>query len=103
MKKARFNFQFQYMYIQNYIPSYTKKTKDQSIRHTPGHNPYMEKKNQMLSEKAPAEELDKHNQEQLQKIVGKFLYYNRAIYLTMLMVLKSVVVVLTKLTIKTAK
>ena len=31
-----------------------------------------EKNNQMLSEKAPAEELDENNQKRLQKIVGNY-------------------------------
>ena len=43
----------------------------------------------MLSEKAPAEELDENNQKILQKVVQKFIYYARAIDPTMLMVLNS--------------
>ena len=39
----------------------------------------------MLSEKAPAEELDEHNQKIIRKIVGNFLYDNRAIDPTLLM------------------
>ena len=50
----------------------------------------------MLSEKTPAEELDENNQKILQKIVGKFLYYARAIDPTMLMELNSLVEVQTK-------
>ena len=57
----------------------------------------------MLSEKAPAEELDEYNQKRLQKIVGKFLYYARGIDPTILMALKFLAVVQTNLTIETAK
>ena len=38
----------------------------------------------MLSEKAPAKELDENKQKRLHKIVGKFLYYAGAIDPTML-------------------
>ena len=48
----------------------------------------------MLSEKAPAEELDENNQKRLQKIVGNFLYYDRATDPTMLMTLNSLSAVL---------
>ena len=54
----------------------------------------------MLSEKAP---LDDNNKKRIQKIVRNFLYYARAVDPTMLMALKSLAVVLTKLTTKTAK
>ena len=43
----------------------------------------------MLSDKAPAEELDENSHKRLQKIVGKFLYYARSIGPTMLMALNS--------------
>ena len=59
--------------------------------------------NQMLSEKAPAEELDEKNQKILQKIVSKFLYYARAIDSTMLMSLNSLAAVQTKPKIETTK
>ena len=35
--------------------------------------------NQILNKKNTAEELDKNNQKRLQEIVGKFMYYARAI------------------------
>ena len=57
----------------------------------------------MLSEKAPAQELDEYNQKRLQKIVEKFLYYARDIYPTTLMALKSLATVQKKRTIETAK
>ena len=57
----------------------------------------------MLSEKAPTEELDEYNQKRLQKILGKFLYYARAIYPTMLMALNSLAAVQTNMKIETAK
>ena len=44
-----------------------------------------EKNNQMISEKSPAEKLDDNNNKRLQKIVGNFLYYARAVDPTMLM------------------
>ena len=47
--------------------------------------------------------MDENNQERLQKIVGKLLYYARAIYLTMLMALNSLPEVQTKPSIETAK
>ena len=50
----------------------------------PGKQLVYGKNNHMLSGKAPAEELDEHNQKILQKIVGKFLYYSRAIEPTIL-------------------
>ena len=59
--------------------------------------------NQMLSEKAPYEEFDEHNQKRLHKIVVKFLYYARAIFPTMLLALNSLVVVQTKPKIETEK
>ena len=43
------------------------------------------------------------NKKILQKIVGKFLYYARAIDLTVLMALNSLAVVQTKPTLETAK
>ena len=63
------------MYVQHYIHSNTIK-------------PKLCKNNEILSEKEPDEESDENNQKQLQKIVGKFLYYSRAIDTTMLMALK---------------
>ena len=57
----------------------------------------------MLSEKEPAEELDENNQKRLQRIVGKFLCYDRAIGPTMLMALNSLVAVQTQPTIDTTK
>ena len=47
----------------------------------------------MLDEEKPAEELDGNSQKQHQNIVGKFLYYGRAIDPTMLIELKSLGVV----------
>ena len=41
----------------------------------------------MMNEKKAAEELDTNNQKLLQKIEGKFVYYERAIDPEMLMVL----------------
>ena len=57
----------------------------------------------MLSEKAPAEELDEFNQKRLQKLVEKHLYYARAMETTMLIALNSLVAVQTKPTIETIK
>ena len=54
----------------------------------------------MLSEKAPAEELDENNQKILQKIVGKFLYYDGSIDSTILMALNSLAAVQKNSTIK---
>ena len=61
------------------------------------------KNNQMLNEKKTAEELDKKNQEWLQKIVGKFLYYARVVDPTNLVALNSLAAVQKKSTIETAK
>ena len=47
--------------------------------------------------------MDEKNKKRLQKIVGKFLYYAKAIDTTMLMDLKSFAAVHTKPTIETAK
>ena len=69
----------------------------------PWTQPVYGKKNKMLSEKAPAKELDEHNQKRLQKIVEKFLYYARAIDPTMLMALKSLAAVQKNTKIETAK
>ena len=69
----------------------------------PWTQPIYGKNNHMISEKAQAEELDEYNKKILQKIVGIFLYYARAIYPTMLMALKSLAAVQTKPTIETAK
>ena len=69
----------------------------------PWTQPIYGKNNPMLSEKAPAEELDENNQKRLQKTVGKFLYYARAIYPTSLMALNSMSAVQKKPTIDTAK
>ena len=57
----------------------------------------------MLSEKEPAEELDENNKKLPQKIIGKFLYFDRAIDSKILMVLNSLVLVHTKPTIDTEK
>ena len=57
------------------------------------------KNNHSVSEKAPAEELDGYNQKILHKIGVKLLYYDRAIYPTMLIALNSQVAVQTKPTI----
>ena len=57
----------------------------------------------MLPEKAPAEELDENNQKRIQKIVGKFLYYARAIDPTMLVALNSLESVQTNPKIETTK
>ena len=69
MKKARSNFECQAMYVHNYTRSNTHK-KYHRIHHTPGHNQSIEKNNQILSEKALAEELDDNNNKRLQKVVG---------------------------------
>ena len=47
--------------------------------------------------------MDEQNQKRLQKIVGKFLYYARAIDPTILVALNYLVAVRTKLAIETAK
>ena len=47
--------------------------------------------------------MDENNQKRFQKIVGKFLFYARAIDPTMLMTIRSLVTVKTKPTIETAK
>ena len=58
----------------------------------------------MISEKKRAEKLDKNNQKRLQNIVGKFLYYDRAIDPKILIiVLNSLAAVHKKPTIETAK
>ena len=57
----------------------------------------------MLPEKSPAEELDEYNQKILQKIVGKLIYYARAIDPKMLMALNSLAAVQTKRKIETVK
>ena len=57
----------------------------------------------MLSEKSLAEELDENDKKILQKFLGKFLYYARAIYPTMLMAINSLAAVQTNPTIETAK
>ena len=57
----------------------------------------------MLSEKEPAEELDEHNHKRLQKIIGKFLYYDRSIDPTMLVALNSLAALQTNPEIETAK
>ena len=57
----------------------------------------------MIPEKAPVEELDEYNQKRLQKIVGKFLYYDKAIDPTMLMTINSLAAVQTNSKIETAK
>ena len=63
--------------------------------------PVYGKNNQMLLEIAPAEELDKYNQKILQKIVGNFLYYARALDATMLIFLRYLAAVQTKPTTET--
>ena len=57
----------------------------------------------MLEEKSPAEAFYESNQKRLKKIVGKFLYYYRAIYLTMLIAMKSLAAVQTKPKVKIIK
>ena len=47
----------------------------------------------MISEEEPAEELDENIQKQLHKIVGKLLYYARAMNPKILMALNSLVAV----------
>ena len=69
----------------------------------PRTQPVYGKNNQMLSEKAPAEELDENNQKILEKIVGKFLYYARDIGPKIFTALNSPAAVQTKPTIETAK
>ena len=51
----------------------------------------------------PSEDLDQSNKRQLQKIVGKLLYYARSIDPRILMELKSLSTVQTNPTIETAK
>ena len=63
----------------------------------------LQDKNEMLSEKASAEKLCDNNKKRLQKIIGKFLYYDRVVDPTMLMALKSLAAMHTKPTIETAK
>ena len=57
----------------------------------------------MIPEKEPAEELDQKNQKQPQKIVGKLLYYAKAIDPTILTALISLAEVQTNPTEETAK
>ena len=57
----------------------------------------------MLNEKETAEELDESYQKRLQKIVGRFLYYDRGIYPTISIALNALAVVHKKPTIDTAK
>ena len=57
----------------------------------------------MISEKSPAEKLDDNNNKRLQKIVGNFLYYARAVDPTMLTELNSLSAVHIKPKIKTTK
>ena len=57
----------------------------------------------MLSGKTAVEKLDDNNQKRLQKIAGKFLYYDRSIDPTMLTLLNSLSAVQTNPTIETAK
>ena len=61
------------------------------------------KNNQMLSEKAPSEGLDKNNQKRLQKFLEILLYYAKAIDPKMLMALNSLEAVQKKTTIENAK
>ena len=89
--------------MQHYIPSDTRNQIDPRTHHNPEHNPYTKQNNHMLSDKAPAEELDENSHKRLQKIVGKFLYYARAIGPTMLMALNYLSEVQTNPTIDTAK
>ena len=79
--------------------------KPKRLQDSPYHwtQPIYGKNNHILSEKAPAEELDEHNKKRLQKIVGKLLYCARAIDPTLLMALNSLAEVQTKPTIETAK
>ena len=60
MKKARYNFQYQDMYVQHYILSNTEIQNTTGLT-TPLDKIYQLKNNNMLSEKAPVEELDEHN------------------------------------------
>ena len=69
----------------------------------PWTQPLYGKNNHVLSVKAPAEELYEYNQKILQKIVGKFLNYARAIDPTMLMPLNSLAAVQTNPKIETTK
>ena len=66
----------------------------------PSTQPVYRKNNQMLSEKAPVEELDEYNQKRLNKIVGKLLYHARSVDPTMLISLRSLAAVQTKPTIE---
>ena len=58
------------MYVQYYISSNTRNQKDPRTHNNPGNNPYTKQNNHMLSDKAPAEELDENSHKRLQKIVG---------------------------------
>ena len=80
-----------------------EKTKRPQDSPYPWTQPICGKNNQTPSEKAPANKLDENNQKRLRKIVGIFLYYDRAIDPTMLMALKSLAVVQTKTKIETTK
>ena len=57
----------------------------------------------MLSKQLPAKEFTENDQKRLHKIVGNFLYYDRAIDPTMFMSIKSLVAVQTNPKIVTAK
>ena len=57
----------------------------------------------MISEKSLAEELDENIQKRLKEIVGKFLYYAKAMDPTMLMALNSLTAVQKKPKIETPK
>ena len=78
----------------------TKRPQDSPYSWT---QPIYEKNNQMIPEKAPAKKMDDNNQKILQKIVGNFIYYTRAVDPTIIMALNSLAEVQNTLTIETAK
>ena len=101
-EKARSNFQCQAMYVQHYTHSNKKIQLNQDSPY-PWIQSIYERNNQMLSENAPFEKLDENNQKRLQKIVGRFLYCDRAVDPRILIALNSLAAVQTKTKTKAAK
>ena len=99
MKKARSNFQCQYIYVQNYISTNSKNPKEHRTRHTPGHNSYMGKTNRCYQRKHQLDNWIKMIIIKLQKCFGKFLYSDRAIDLITFMSLNLLVLLQTNPTI----
>ena len=88
--------------MQHYTHSSKENPNYPRTLHTPVHNPYMGKQPDSII-KGTICKLNDNNQKRLQKIVGNFLYYDRAVDPTMLMTLNSLAVVQTKPTIQTTK